>query len=128
MMTVEHIAVGVLINGDDHVLIAKRSADKHMGNKWEFPGGKVENGETSQEALCRELKEELGIDVVSAELLTDVVHAYEDKKVILDVYEVTEWQGEAKGMEQQPLLWVEKQELKNYDFPTANVEILSKIN
>jgi len=127
-MIAQHVVVGILINSDDHVLIAKRAADKHMGNKWEFPGGKVEKGETPEEALYREMREELGIDVKSAEFLTNVVHEYDDKKVILDVYEIRKWQGEAQGMEQQPVLWVEKQVLRNYEFPAANIEILLKIN
>ena len=127
-MMVQHVAIGVLINSDDQVLIAKRAADKHMGNKWEFPGGKVEEGETSQEALYREMHEELGIEVQSAKLLTDITYEYEDRKVILDVYEIKKWIGEAQGVEQQPVLWVEKHALKNYEFPAANAEILTKIN
>lgn len=127
-MPVESIAVGVLINDDNQVLIAKRAADKHQGNKWEFPGGKVEDDETSQEALQREMQEELGIKIQSAKLLTNVIHEYKDKKIILDVYEIKQWEGEAKGMEQQPLLWVEKHELDHYDFPAANTEILSIIS
>ena len=126
-MIVEHIAIGVLINNDNRVLIAKRSADKYMGNKWEFPGGKVEEGETYQEALCREMQEELGIDVQSTQFLTKVVHEYDDKKVILAVYKIKQWLGEAQGMEKQPLRWVEKHELRNYEFPEANSEIIRKI-
>ncbi len=127
-MLIEHVAVGVLINNDNQVLIAKRPVDKHMGDKWEFPGGKVEDGETSQEALRREMQEELGIEIQSAEFLVDIIHEYEDKKVILDVYEVKQWLGEAQGMEDQPLLWVEKNALENYEFPTANTEILAELN
>lgn len=123
-MHIEHVAVAVLINDKNQILIAKRPANKHMGNKWEFPGGKVEDGETSQEALFREMREELGIEVQSAEFLMDVIHEYDNKKVILDVYKVRQWSGEAKGMEEQPLLWVEKQALANYKFPAANEEIL----
>lgn len=124
-MQVEYVAIAVLINESNQVLIAKRCADKYMGNKWEFPGGKVEDGESSPEALYREMKEELGIEVQSTEFLTDIIHKYDDKKVILDVYIVKKWLGKAKGMEQQPLRWVEKSELKKYDFPAANSDILA---
>lgn len=124
MMT-EHIAVGILINSDNKILIAKRPADKHMGGKWEFPGGKVEDGETSKEALYREIHEEIGVVIQSAERLTEIIYNYDDKRVILDFYKVIKWTGEAQGMEQQPLIWVKKHELSNYEFPEANVEIIS---
>jgi len=131
-----HVAVAVIINSDDQVLIAKRSADQHQGNKWEFPGGKVEAEETAQEALRREIEEELGVQIQSAEHITDIIHTYpsdsgqdkEDKTVLLDVFIVKDWLGEVVGKENQPILWVNKKELSEYDFPEANVEILNIIN
>ncbi len=122
----EHIAVGVLINQNNQFLIAQRSAGKHLGGKWEFPGGKVEDGETSQQALKREMQEELGIEICSALLFTKVTHKYTEKKVMLDFYKVNKWQGEPKGMEGQPLLWVAGEELKNYDFPDANLAVINQ--
>jgi len=123
------VAVGVIINKNNQVLIAKRGSHQHQGNKWEFPGGKVEKGETSQQALKRELKEELGIEIQSEKHLIDITHKYQEgeshKTVVLEVYEVTDWLGEAKGREGQPLRWVEKSALNQYQFPAANVEILS---
>jgi len=129
-MSTIHVAVAVIINEDDQVLIAKRSADQYQGNKWEFPGGKVEDAENSQEALCREIQEELGIQIQSAELITDIIHQYTDIKngdkiVFLDVYEIKSWLGEATSLENQPLRWVNKSDLNQYDFPKANAEILS---
>ncbi len=126
-----HVAVAVIINKDDEILISKRSVAQHQGDKWEFPGGKVEDNETSQEALRREIKEELGIELLSAVHITDIIHEYmednpdKNKKVLLDVYEVREWLGEPKGLEGQPCLWVKRAELQQYEFPAANEDILS---
>ena len=125
-----HVAVAVIINKDDEILISRRSSDQHQGDKWEFPGGKVEDNETSQEALRREIKEELGIELQSVVHITDIIHEYlEDKpgankKVILDVYEVRRWLGEPTGLEGQPYRWVKRAELRQYDCPAANDDIL----
>lgn len=118
------VAVGIVINAENQVLITKRSADQHQGNKWEFPGGKIEESETPQQALRRELKEEVGIDIQSSSFFTTIEHQYSDKKVTLEFYKVTKWLGEAKGLEGQPLIWVEKSALNNYEFPTANKAIV----
>lgn len=126
-MAVIHVVVGIIVNKDNQVLIAKRASHQHQGDKWEFPGGKVEKAETPQEALQRELKEELGIDIQSAQKITEINHKYTDKTVLLDVYQVTGWQGEATGREGQPLLWVERSALNQYEFPAANAEILSSL-
>jgi len=123
-----HVVVGVIVNKNDEILISKRASHQHQGDKWEFPGGKVEKFETSQEALDRELKEELGIEIQSSRKLTEIKHAYTDKSVLLDVYEIREWQGEAVGREGQPLCWVERTSLDEYEFPAANAEILSCIS
>jgi len=124
---VVHVAVAVIVNQDDEFLITKRSADQHQGDKWEFPGGKVEDNETSQQALCREIREELGIEIQSAMHLTDIIHDYADdnKKVRLDVYEVKSWLGEPQGLEGQPVRWVKRNDLSRFEFPQANDEILS---
>lgn len=128
-----HVAVAVIINNEDQVLIAKRSADQHQGNKWEFPGGKVEDGETSQDALRREIDEELGVQIQSSTHITNLTHTYTsddeaDKTVLLEVFIVKDWLGEIIGKEGQPIVWVNKKELAKYDFPKANVEILNIIN
>lgn len=127
-MTVR-VAVGIVINAENQVLITKRSAAQHQGNKWEFPGGKIEESETPQQALQRELKEELGIDIQTSSFFTTIEHQYSDMSVRLEFYTITKWLGDAKGLEGQPLLWIKKTDLHNYEFPTANqsiVEMLTK--
>lgn len=122
-----HVAVGVIINENNEVLIARRSANQHQGDKWEFPGGKVETGEESQSALKRELHEELGIEASHPQPFTQITHQYQDKDVFLDVFLVKKWGGVPYGQEGQPLRWVHLSELKQYIFPAANIEILEKI-
>lgn len=127
------VAVAVIINQNEEILIAKRSKDQHQGNKWEFPGGKIEPNETSQNALRREISEELGVDIQSASEMITITHEYietdpnKNKTVILEVFDVREWQGEPRGAEGQPIRWITKAELDNYEFPTANADIVSKI-
>ena len=125
------VAVAVIINQNKEILIAKRSKDQHQGNKWEFPGGKVEENETSEEALHREILEELGIEVQSSSEMISITHEYieenpkNNKTVILDVFDVRKWQGEPKGVEGQPIRWITVSEIDNYEFPIANVEIVN---
>lgn len=123
-----HVAVGVVRNSSGQVLIARRAAHQHQGNLWEFPGGKVEVGETCHNALVRELKEELGIDVLETRSLIQIEHHYSDKSVLLDVCYVTDFRGNAYGREGQPLRWVEPKDLSQYDFPAANKPILHAVN
>jgi len=108
-------------------LIAKRAEHLHQGGLWEFPGGKVEHGEATRDALTRELHEEIGIDVVDARPLIRISHDYSDKSVLLDVWKVTAFSGEAHGKEGQPIVWVKTDELDNYDFPTANTPIINAL-
>ncbi|MNO69911.1 8-oxo-dGTP diphosphatase [compost metagenome] len=119
-----HVAAAVIRGGDGRVLIARRPDDKHQGGLWEFPGGKVEEGEAVQVALARELREELGIVVEMARPLIQVHHDYPDKQVLLDVWEVSAFSGEPHGAEGQPLAWVSPRELPSYDFPAANDPIV----
>ncbi len=115
-----HVAVGVIRNSNGDVLIAKRAEDLHQGGLWEFPGGKVEPGETVQQALKRELFEELGIDIEQIAPLIKIQHAYPDRNVLLDVWQIKVFSGEAYGKERQPVCWVPVEQLKNYPFPKAN--------
>lgn len=119
-----HVAAAVIRGSDGRVLIARRPEDKHQGGLWEFPGGKVEDGEPVRAALARELEEELGIRVERARPLIQVRHDYADKHVLLDVWEVDGFSGEAHGAEGQPLAWVEPRELADYEFPAANAPIV----
>ncbi|MBF7142779.1 MULTISPECIES: Nudix family hydrolase [Pseudomonas] len=120
-----HVAAAVIRRADGKVLIARRNAAQHQGNLWEFPGGKLEEGESPTAGLARELAEELGIQVTSARPLIKVAHDYPDKQVLLDVWEVDGFEGEPQGVEGQPLAWVAPKALGNYDFPAANAPIVS---
>ena len=119
-----HVAAAVIRGADGRVLIARRPDDKHQGGLWEFPGGKVE-GEAVQAALSRELEEELGIRVSASRPLIQVHHDYPDKQVLLDVWEVTAFDGEPHGAEGQPLAWASNHELGDYQFPAANQPIVA---
>lgn len=119
-----HVAAAVIRNPAGEILLARRPEDKHQGGLWEFPGGKVEAGEPVYAALARELEEELGICIRNARPLIQIPHHYPDKSVLLDVYEVTEFSGEPWGREGQPVRWVSRQSLSDYQFPAANVPIV----
>lgn len=125
MTAVIHVAVGVLRDDGGRVLISRRASGVHQGGLWEFPGGKVESGETVTDALARELSEELGISVRSSAPLLEVRHDYGDKQVMLDVHEVTGWSGEPRGLEGQPLAWASLASLDTYAFPAANAPIVA---
>lgn len=126
-MPAVHVAVGVIVNDRNQVLIALRHPDKHQGGLWEFPGGKVEPGEATKDALGRELAEELGIVVDEAQPLLRVEHAYADKRVLLDVWRVTRFTGEALGQEGQSVRWVPATQLWHYPFPAANRPIIRRV-
>ena len=121
-----HVAVGVIYK-DQQLFICKRPDDKHQGGLWEFPGGKVEAGESVFAALKRELSEEVGITIHSSSQLMVIEHDYGDKCVKLDIHVVSNFSGEAHGAEGQPSEWVAINELSNYEFPAANAEIIEKI-
>lgn len=127
MNKVVHVAVGVVKNNLGQILIAKRPLDVHQGGLWEFPGGKVEAGETLLQALARELWEELDIDIQTAEPLIQIRHDYHDKSVLLDVCVVNDFNGTALGNEGQPIRWVDTAVLNSYDFPAANRPIITAL-
>lgn len=119
-----HVAVGVIRNKANQYLISKRHAHLHQGGLWEFPGGKVESNETVYDALCRELHEEIGIEVKYAEPLLKISYSYPDKDVYLDVWLVDDFTGIAASSTEQAVKWVCLSELSNYNFPLANKSIL----
>ncbi|MES2820611.1 MAG: Nudix family hydrolase [Pseudomonadota bacterium] len=119
------VAAAVIRRPDGRILIARRADTQHQGGLWEFPGGKVEAGETVEAALARELEEELGIVLGAARPLIQVRHDYPDKQVLLDVWEVSAFSGEPRGIEGQPLAWVTPRELGDYAFPAANQPIVA---
>ena len=127
MSKVVHVAVGVLLNNKKEVLVAKRKESAHQGGLWEFPGGKVEPGETTLSALKREIQEEVDISIHSAKSLLKTQHDYGDKVVLLDVWLSNEFSGLARGLEGQLVGWLALEELYNYDFPAANHAIIEKL-
>ena len=123
-----HVVAAVIYNRNkEKVLIAKRSDDKHQGGKWEFPGGKVEAGESAKQALQRELFEELGITISNGQPLIQIRHQYPEKSVFLDVFEVIA-NGSAIGKEGQEIAWVDKNKLSTFTFPAANLPILRAVD
>jgi 8-oxo-dGTP diphosphatase len=126
MQKVVHVAVGVIIR-ERHYFLTKRLDNAHQGGKWEFPGGKVEKDETVAQALHRELQEEIAIDILSCYPLIAISHDYGDKKVLLDVYVVDNFQQEPIAQEGQKSGWFTLDELVNLDFPKANEAIIEKL-
>ena len=123
-----HIAVGVLLNDNHEVLIALRPAESHQGGLWEFPGGKVEEGESVECALNREFEEELGISVQVCTELTQIKHEYADKSVMLDVWRIEKFSGIPQGKEGQVIEWRALSKLRAVDFPKANDRIIRILN
>ncbi|WP_230537368.1 Nudix family hydrolase [Teredinibacter turnerae] len=122
-----HVAVGVVRNAEGEVLIAKRQTGQHLAGFWEFPGGKVEQGECVTTALARELREELGIEVSEAQPLVTIPYDYPEKRVLLDVHEVTQYSGLPVSGEGQSIRWVAQSDLGDYTFPPANAPIVTAV-
>lgn len=122
------IVIGIIQDQEHRILIAKRSKEQHQGGRWEFSGGKVERSETAQQALKRELYEELDIHIETVEPLIQVRHHYPDRSVFLDVYEVSLWHGNPRGKEGQRICWVHPDDIQQYCFPVANNAILRALS
>ncbi len=126
-MKLVHVAVGVLIDRQQRVLVALRNANAHQGGLWEFPGGKCEAGEDISEALRREFFEEIGIEVMRDVPLCDIRHDYGDKQVWLEVRRILDYRGEPTGKEGQAIRWQKLGDLNAEDFPAANKAIIDRI-
>ena len=120
-------AVAGLIMRDGKLLVAERPEGKPYSGYWEFPGGKVEENEGCEEAVKRELREELGIDVVRTERWFEHLHAYPDKTVLLELWLVTEFTGEPRGVENQQLRWATYEEILHLQLLEGNFAIMSQI-
>ena len=118
-----------LIDADGRVLIARRPEGKSMAGLWEFPGGKVEDGEAPDAALIRELHEELGVDTRQSCLapLTFASHAYEDFHLLMPLYVCRVWKGIPRAKEGQRLAWVRPQQLADYPMPPADVPLVAML-
>jgi 8-oxo-dGTP diphosphatase len=123
------VAACALIDADGRVLIAQRPPGKPMAGLWEFPGGKVDPGERPEDALIRELEEELGIVVNEACLapLTFASHTYEDFHLLMPLYVCRRWQGTVTAREGQTLTWVRPNRLRDYPMPPADVPLISHL-
>lgn len=123
------VAACALIDADGRVLIAQRPAGKPMAGLWEFPGGKVDPGERPEDALIRELQEELGIMVNEACLapLTFASHSYTEFHLLMPLYVCRRWQGVITPREGQKLAWVRPNRLKEYPMPPADVPLISHL-
>ena len=120
------VSAVALIDADGRVLLARRPAGKKMAGLWEFPGGKVEAGETPEAALIRELGEELGIDTAESCLapLSFASHAYDDFHLLMLVYVCRKWKGTPRQMEGNELAWVRPARLRDYEMPPADLPLI----
>jgi 8-oxo-dGTP diphosphatase len=120
------VAAVALIDPDGRVLLSQRPEGKSLAGLWEFPGGKIEQGERPEVALIRELKEELAIDVTESCLapLTFASHAYEAFHLLMPLYICRRWKGDATAMERQVLKWVRAKDLRNYPMPPADLPLI----
>lgn len=123
-----HVAVGILANSHGEILIAQRPAHTYGGGLWEFPGGKLEENEDVFSALQREFKEEIGIQVHTANPWLKIQYDYKDRKVLLDTWLIKQYTGEPHGAEGQIIRWVKPSEFHQYQFPAGNREIIEKLH
>lgn len=122
------VAVAVIFDGAGQILITRRSLEASHGGYWEFPGGKLEDDETALSALKREIKEEVGLDIIDAEFLTNIQYSYANKDVELFVYCVSNYEGLASCRESQmDMRWVTLSDISNFQFPAANKQIIDSL-
>ena len=123
------VAACALVDADGRVLLAQRPEGKPMAGLWEFPGGKVEPGERPEDTLIRELREELGVDTVSACLapLSFASHSYDTFHLLMPLYVCRRWQGTPSGRENQALKWVRPTRLRDYRMPPADAPLIAPL-
>ena len=123
------VAAVALIDADGRVLLAQRPEGKSLAGLWEFPGGKIEPGETPEAALIRELHEELAIDTEASCLapLTFASHSYDDFHLLMPLFACRRWKGIVQPMEGQRLAWVRAQDLRSYEMPPADLPLIPMI-
>ena len=120
------VSAVALIDVDGRVLLGQRPEGKSMAGLWEFPGGKVEEGETPEAALIRELQEELGIDTWASCLapLTFASHSYDDFHLLMPLFACRKWEGIPQSRENQALKWVQARDLSKYPMPAADIPLI----
>lgn len=122
-----HVVAGVITDPRGRILLTRRTETRDMPGLWEFPGGKREPGETSEQALARELSEELGIEAEVGEWLMEVPQLYPDKRLRLEVRRISSWKGHARGREGQALTWVAPDKLARYSMPPADLPVVGML-
>ena len=125
-MKIVLVSAVALIDPDGRVLLAQRPEGKSLAGLWEFPGGKVDSGETPEAALIRELREELGIETKASCLapLTFASHSYDDFHLLMPLFACRRWEGIATGREGQTLAWVRPEKLRDYPMPPADIPLI----
>lgn len=123
------VAAAALLDADGRVLLAKRPAGKKMAGLWEFPGGKVDPGETPERALIRELQEELGVDTRTSCLapIGFASHGYDDFHLLMPLYVCRVWQGTPQAKEGQELAWARPNRLSDYPMPPADIPLIAQL-
>jgi len=122
-----HVVAAVITDARGRILLNRRTGNSDMAGLWEFPGGKREPGETSEQALVRELREELGIEAEVGEWVMDVPQLYPDKRLRLEVRRVQRWKGNARGREGQAITWVTADKLTRYSMPPADLPVVAAL-
>ena len=120
------VSACALVDADNRILLAQRPEGKSMSGLWEFPGGKVEPGESPEDALVRELHEELGIETWNSCLapLTFASHAYDDFHLLMPLFACRKWEGIPQSRENQALAWARPAELRDYPMPPADIPLI----
>lgn len=126
-MSEQIISIAIVQNEHKKLLISRRQKGQHLAGKWEFPGGKVDQGEAIEIAMLRELKEEVGLTATQYNLFDSLIFQYDEVHLSLHFYLVTAYQGQAASLEGQQIKWVTAAELSQYDFPKANLTVINKL-
>lgn len=122
------LVTAAIINRDNQILLARRKPGKHLAGYWEFPGGKIEPGETPEMCLLREIKEELGLAIQVSTFFMENEHHYEDKSILLKAYFCTYLSGEVQLNDHDQVHWVNKNELMNYRLAPADIAFIAPLN
>lgn len=121
------VAVGITVDTEQRVLVAQRPSGKDFAGQWEFPGGKIEADEGVYDALVREFKEELNLEIRAATPLFSCRHEYADRRVELHFWQITSYSGDVRGLEGQQFAWAKADDLKTIDFLEGNRALLERV-
>lgn len=122
-----HVVAAVIVDAHERILLTRRTEGRDLAGLWEFPGGKVEAGESPQAALARELREELGIDVDVGARLIAVPQVMPTRRIVLDVYRIDAWRGSPRGLDGQAMAWVPPVKLSRYPMPPADRPVVAAL-